>query len=60
MQCGASTSVGRRLNGDAEEILFSEPRPAFHQRGRDPIFHPVGSYPPMTVPELAAKDWATA
>lgn len=41
---------------EREETLFSEPRPAFHQRGRDPIFQPVASHPPMTVPELAAKD----
>lgn len=39
-----------------EVSLFNEPRPAFHQRGRDPIFTPVGSYPPMTVCELASFD----
>lgn len=45
---------------EREETLFSEPRPAFHHRGRDPIFQPVASYPPMTVPELAAKDLGDA
>lgn len=45
---------------EREESLFGEPRPAFHQRGRDPIFQPVGSCPPMTVPELAAKDLGEA
>lgn len=40
--------------------LFHEPRPAFHQRGRDPIFIPIRSYPPMTVRELAANDMEPA
>jgi transcriptional regulator with XRE-family HTH domain len=34
--------------------LFSEPQREFHQRGRDPIFIPIGSYPPMTLRDLAA------
>lgn len=41
---------------EQQALLFSEPRRAFHQRGRDPIFIPVGSHPPMTVRDLAALD----
>lgn len=41
---------------EREVSLFGEPRPAFHHRGRDPIFVPVGDHPPMTVRELAALD----
>ena len=44
---------------EREETLF-EPRRAFHQRGRDPIFQPIASYPPMTVAEMAAKDLGEA
>lgn len=41
---------------EQEVSLFGEPRPAFHHRGRDEIFQPIASYPPMTVPQLAALD----
>jgi hypothetical protein len=35
---------------------FSEERSLFAHLGKHEIFQPVESYPPMTVPELAAKD----
>ena len=40
----------------SEVSLFEEPRPEFKNRGRDPIFIPTGSYPPMRLRDLAALD----
>lgn len=39
-----------------EVSLFEEPKPEFKHRGRDPIFIPIGSHPPMRVRDLAALD----
>ncbi|HEU0099141.1 MAG TPA: helix-turn-helix domain-containing protein [Allosphingosinicella sp.] len=41
---------------EPERSLPGPARPGLDQRGRDPIFIPVGSHPPMTVRELAALD----
>ena len=41
---------------EQQVTLFNATQPAFHDRGRDPIFIPIRSYPPMTVRQLAALD----
>jgi hypothetical protein len=47
-------------DSEQEVSLFAEARAPFHHRGRDPIFVPVASYPPMTVRDLAARDQGAA
>ena len=59
---GASGFSKRWAEPEREEevSLFNEPRPAFHQRGRDPIFVPIRDYPPLKVRDLAALDVESA
>jgi hypothetical protein len=45
-----------RLDALTEAASFKQAAPLFRDAGDHPIFKAVGSYPPMTVAELAARD----